>query len=414
MHLTLTLHPTLSIQDTTVYINNLGISTMRQQQTKEEVYEFINKHLINNRYQLLSKKEKTTTLEYLVSITGYSKDHLKSMISIYRSGEKITRIKRTEFHFKRKYTQTDIQKLIDINNMTLGMNGKSILKVVRDMFKIYHDKDYENLSNISVSHFYNLKRMNFFRERNLVYQKTQGISNSIGIRMKPAPDGKPGYIRIDSVHQGDSPSGQGLYHINMVDEVLQFELNVAVPYISEEYMKDILQKMLDCYPCNIINFHSDNGSEYINHTVANLLSRLCIKQTKSRPRHSTDNGLVETKNGSVIRHFIPRGYIAKDKYREMNEFFFTYFHKYLNFHRPCLYPTVTLDLKGKKKVTYNECMTPYQKLISIDNYEQYLKPTITKEILKATAMKQNHVECLKEMDRCRTQLLANVHSVFEK
>lgn len=200
----------------------------------------------------------------------------------------------------------------------------------------------------------------------------------------------------------------------MVDEVIQWKLNVSVPYISELYMNEILEKLLVCYPCIIINFHSDNGNEYINQVVASLLSRLSITQSKSRPRHSTDNGLIETKNGSVIRHFMPRGYIAKDKYEEMNEFFFSYFHEYLNFHRPCLFPTVNVDSKGKKKVSYTECMTPYQKLISLPDYEQYLKPEITKESLHDIHVKQNHVECLKIMDSKRRQLLEKVYSVYEK
>jgi transposase InsO family protein len=54
-------------------------------------------------------------------------------------------------------------------------------------------------------------------------------------------------------------------------------------------------------PFPIRGFHSDNGSEFINQTLARLLNKLLIEQTKSRLRHSNDNGLVETKNGAVIR-----------------------------------------------------------------------------------------------------------------
>ncbi len=152
---------------------------------------WINKILIDKRYQLLEKADKGIIIEYLVSMTGYTRDHIKSLISIYRNGNKITRTKRTEFHFKTIYTKSNISKLIEINNLTLGMNGKSVVQVTKDMFKIYHDKDYENIGNISVSYYYNLKRMNFFKERNLVYQKTKGNDNTIGIRMKPELEGKP-------------------------------------------------------------------------------------------------------------------------------------------------------------------------------------------------------------------------------
>ena len=59
--------------------------------------------------------------------------------------------------------------------------------------------------------------------------------------------------------------------------------------------------MLEQFPFRILGFHSDNGSEFINHKVEALLNKLLIEQTKSRPRHSNDNGLVESKNGAVTR-----------------------------------------------------------------------------------------------------------------
>lgn len=59
--------------------------------------------------------------------------------------------------------------------------------------------------------------------------------------------------------------------------------------------------MLNQFPFGICGFHSDNGSEYINKQVADMLNRMLVKLTKSRPRHCGDNGLAESKNGAVIR-----------------------------------------------------------------------------------------------------------------
>ena len=64
------------------------------------------------------------------------------------------------------------------------------------------------------------------------------------------------------------------------------------------------------FPFRILGFHSDNGSEFINHTVARLLNKLLIEQTKSRPRHCNDNGLAESKNGAVIRKHMGYAHIA--------------------------------------------------------------------------------------------------------
>ncbi|MGE4344844.1 MAG: hypothetical protein AB7F20_11295 [Geoalkalibacter sp.] len=52
---------------------------------------------------------------------------------------------------------------------------------------------------------------------------------------------------------------------------------------------------------NTIGFHADNGSEYINRWVTELLEKLHVELTKSRSRHYNDNALVESKNASVVR-----------------------------------------------------------------------------------------------------------------
>ena len=72
----------------------------------------------------------------------------------------------------------------------------------------------------------------------------------------------------------------------------------------------------------IINFHTDNGSEYINQKVAEMLNRLLIKFTKSRPRPSNDNALVETKNGWVLRKWLGYSHIRGEDAHQINDFYF--------------------------------------------------------------------------------------------
>ena len=136
---------------------------------------------------------------------------------------------------------------------------------------------------------------------------------AIGIRKAPAPQGLPGYIRIDTVRQGDQDGMKGVYHINAVDMALalghlvgqplvtQWELVASVEHISEAYLLPVIALLLEGFPFAIRGFHSDSGSEYINHKTAGLLEKLRVEFTKSRPRHTNDNALAECKNGAVIR-----------------------------------------------------------------------------------------------------------------
>ena len=78
----------------------------------------------------------------------------------------------------------------------------------------------------------------------------------------------------------------------------------ATPAISEAWLEPLLKAMIEQFPFRIRGFHSDNGSEFLNRTVEKLLNKLL------RPRHSNDNGLVESKNGAVIRKHMGYTYIA--------------------------------------------------------------------------------------------------------
>ena len=104
-----------------------------------------------------------------------------------------------------------------------------------------------------------------------------------------------------------------MFHINAVDEVSQWQIRGATPaHLRSVAGAGSGRACCASFRFRIRGFHSDNGSEFINHTVAALLNKLLIEQTKSRPRHSNDNGLVETKNGAIIRKHMGYGYIAGD------------------------------------------------------------------------------------------------------
>ena len=157
------------------------------------------------------------------------------------------------------------------------------------------------LALISVSHLYNLRKSIPYTRQRRHFEKTQSRPSKIGERRKPQPNGQPGYIRIDTVHQGDLDKQKGVYHINTVDEVTQFEVVCSVEKISERYLIPAPEQLLETFPFEVLGIHSDNGSEYINKRVAELLEKLRIEFTKSRSRHSNDNALAESKNGAVVR-----------------------------------------------------------------------------------------------------------------
>ena len=217
------------------------------------------------------------------------------------------------------------------------------------------------------------------------FTKTRPTPVSIGERRKPEPEGRPGYLRIDTVHQGDLDGVKGVYHINAVDEVTQWQVIGATEKISEAWLKPVLEAILEQFPFQIRGFHSDNGSEFINHTVAAMLNKLLIEQTKSRPRHSNDNGLVESKNGAVIRKHMGFDHIASAHAEAIGSFYKDYFNPYLNFHRPCAQPDIQVDHKGRVRRLYRRYQTPLETLLSLPKPAQYLRAGFTLATLQAMA-----------------------------
>ena len=250
-----------------------------------------------------------------------------------------------------------------------------------------------------------------YRERLLNYARTRPAAVPIGERRKPQPQGQPGFLRLDTVHQGDQPDAKGVYHINAVDEVTQWEVAGSAPRISEAYLEPLLLHMMRQFPFRILGFHSDNGSEFINKIVARLLEKLRIEQTKSRPRHRGDNGLVEAKNGAVIRKHIGYGYIDAKHADVINGFYRDYLNPYLNYHRPCAQADVKIDGKGRKLVSYKRYQTPLETLLLLDNPAQYLRDGLSIDALKRVAGAISDTDAARRMQRAKNELFDKLRRI---
>jgi len=375
---------------------------------KEETYKWIDWTLGRFKYFRESKKNKGTIKKYIMIMTGLGEGRVDKLIKRKKRKGKVFLMERTQHTFPRKYELEDILLLTEVSTATNAPNGNSLKRIFHDSYHLYNDLRFERLKQISVSHIYNLQKSRIYQSEFLKYTKTKPVKSSIGERRKPRPEGKPGFLRVDSVHQGDLDKVKGVYHINLVDEVTQWAIVGCVEGISEFFLEPLLERLLREFPFIIFNFHSDNGSEYINKTVAKLLNKLNITQTKSRARQSGDNGLVEGKNNVLIRKSMGYKHIPKKYAKEINEYYINYYNPYINFHRHSAYATDYTDQRGKIKKKYKTYMTPYQKLLSIPNVEEYLKFGVSKESLMQEQMKMSHLESAKNLQEKKSKLFRNM------
>ncbi len=378
---------------------------------KDACYRWIQGELVKFRYLGLSRQGKGVVIRYLMKISGYSRQQLTRLIAQYRKTGRLRRRQRTVAGFMPRYTEQDIRLLAAMDERHGTPCGPAVKKLCERACGLFGQTEYTALASISVSHLYNLRKSLSYTRQRRHFEKTLPRPSKIGERRKPQPNGQPGYIRIDSVHQGDLDKQKGVYHINAVDEVTQFEVVCSVEKISERYLIPALAQLLETFPFTVLGFHSDNGSEYINKRVAELLEKLRIEFTKSRSRHSNDNALAESKNGAVVRKLFGYSHIPQRWASTINAFNQQHLNPYLNYHRPCFFPETRTDHKGKQRkiYRYENMMTPYDKLKSLPAASDYLKPGISFEILDQLAHQISDNQAADQLQKARQKLFKTIH-----
>jgi hypothetical protein len=375
---------------------------------RQEMYEWVARTLCYQQYWKQKRRIKGLLRQYTATMTGLSRAQVTRLIAQYMKDGQVRERGYRRNQFAKHYTGADIELLGTVDQAHGTLSGPATQKILYREFYEYGDERYERLAAISVPHIYNLRKSQAYRKRRIAYQKTRPVQIAIGERRKPTPEGKPGYLRIDTVHQGDRDGVKGVYYINAVDEVTQWQVIGATSQISETWLLPVLEAMLEQFPFRILGFHSDNGSEFINHTVAALLNKLLVEQTKSRPRHSNDNGLVETKNGAVIRKLMGYGHIAAEHAEAIGLFYKEDLNPYLNFHRPCGVPETIENAKGKQRRIYRWYATPWEILRQLPDLARHLRPEISRDELERKANAQSDTQAAASMQAAKCKLFARI------
>ena len=377
-----------------------------------ERYGFITAVLGRFAYGRLIRADKGVLMRYLARVTEYSRAQLKRLVSRHLKGEPLAKRYRAPAEgFARKFTAADVKLLAQTDALHNTLSGPATKCLMQRAYSVYGDARYVRLATLSVAHLYNLRHQAGYQVTRAHWTKTRGYAVPIGQRRAPTPDGRPGFIRIDSVHQGDQDGAKGLYHINAVDCVTQYEIVATCERLSEAFLLPVLRQILAGFPFVILGFHADNGSEYINYTVAKLLDKLRIEFTKSRPRHSNDNGLAETKNGAIVRKHFGYQHIPQHFAAQVNTFCQDFLNPYVNFHRPCFFAETLTDPKGKirKRYLQKNMMTPYEKLKSLPKAKDFLQPDISLTQLDLIATATSDNEAARRLNEARTKLFQSIH-----
>ena len=380
-----------------------------------ERYAHVSRVLKRFDYSGRNKRERGVLLRYLQHTSGYSRAQVTRLIAQWHANRLAPvpltkRYRAPSAPFARRYTSSDIERLVEMDKANEDVCGPAIAHLLQRAYNVYGDDRYERLAKLSVSHLYNLRKSAGYQMLRTSFTKTRPVCNAIGVRKAPRPNGRAGFVRIDTVHQGDHDGIKGVYHITCVDAVCQWQVEACVQGISEAFLLPVLELIIEQFPFVIEGFHSDNGSEYINGKVAKMLEKLRIEQTKSRSRHSNDNALAESKNASVVRKHMGYSHIPLHYAKAINTFYLETFNPWLNLHRPCMFATEITSPKGKiiKRYKHADVKTPLECLALLSEKSLVvLKQGATLDAFHMQAKSQTDLAAAQSMQHAKRELFAS-------
>jgi hypothetical protein len=376
-------------------------------QTRAERYAWIQATLVQQQYLSLGKKQRGAVRALMSKASGLSLPQITRLIRQFRDDGALRLDRTARRRFPTKYTVADLELLVEVDRAHQRLSGPATRRILERQWQVFGQRQYARLAEISVAHLYNLRGSAAYRQRATEFSHTAVSGIAIGERRRPDPQGAPGYLRVDTVHQGDWEGEKGVYHINAVDTVTQWEIVGCVARISEQHLLPVLEAILHQFPFRVLGFHSDNGSEYVNHRVAGMLGKLMVEFTRSRPNRSSDNALVEGKNGAVIRKYMGYGHIASEHAGRIQAFYTAHFNPYLNYHRPCGFAQVQVDQRGRRRRYYpiDRYATPYEQLRSLPEAYRHLKDGLRWETLDGFAYALSDTDAARHMTDAKTELL---------
>ena len=369
---------------------------------RTEIYDLVERTLRKQRYLELAKKDKGVVRRYLAKLSGRSLPQITRLIRQYRQSGAVRVSQPRRRRFPTRYTAADIALLAAVDAAHEGLSGPAVRHILWREYTVYNKAAYQRLASISASHIYNLRRTAAYRQHHVHHTKTRSRGVSIGERRKPDPRGQPGYLRVDTGASGRHPDAPGA----LPHQRRRYAHAVAGRGLLRDHLGSPCNPGFRGHPAPVpfpgpgLSFR--NGSEFLNHRVEKLLNKLLVGEfTKSRAHRTTDNALVEGKNGAVLRKHIGHEPIAACHAAELQRFYTAEFNSYLNYHRPCGFATVEVGDNGKRRRRYRlqDYRTPYEKLLSLDNGESHLKPGIRAAFLEQQARRMSDTECALRMQQ---------------
>jgi hypothetical protein len=353
-------------------LQSTGIS-----QERTAVYGFVEQVLNAQEYCRLNKGRKGMVRRLLVKTTGYSRAQVTRLIARWAKSRCVIAGLPRRRRFPTRYTAVDVALLARLDAAHEDLSGPAVKHILKREYEVFGKAEYARLAGLSVSHIYNLRRSPGYRDvRVWVRQKSTPPLNTGTERI-------PGYLSFRTVRKANPAGDDALCQITATDDVTKWTVTGCVQTLSERQLIPVLEAMLHQVPFQIRGCRCDKDSR--------LLSNLLMQFTATRPYSKADTWFD--------------GNLAGAGHADSTQKFFTaHFNPYVNYHRPCGFAAVKSKLHRSRIGRAEFYQTPYEKLLSLPNWQDYLKPGITPALLQWRAGRLSDTESAEQMQSARLAL----------
>ena len=360
------------------------------------------------RYQQSNKHDKHKILEEFIATTGYHPKYAIQRLN-HPQTQKSNRVRR-----KRglQYDQAVQSALVTLWEAANRMCSKRLVPFLPDLIFAMERFDHFQISDSVRGHLLSIsaatvdRLLQPFRTR----PSGKGLSTThagslfkhqIPVRTFADWDNLvPGFFEADLVaHCGRYNVGSYLNSLVLTDIASGWTECMALLMRDQELVVEAFKLANDRLPIRILGLDTDNGSEFINHTLLNYCRDQEITFTRCRPYKKNDQCYVEQKNGSIVRRLIGYDrYSGMDAFRMLAELY-TKLRWYINYFQPSMKLVAAQRSGAKVSKQYDAAQTPCQRLLNSNRVEDPVKARLRTEYARL-----DPVQLLAEIERLRDSL----------
>jgi transposase InsO family protein len=210
------------------------------------------------------------------------------------------------------------------------------------------------------------------------------LRRRVPTRGGPPDTSKPGSVESDTVaHCGDTTAGDYINSLTFTELFSGWTENRAVWNKSSHAVLGRLKELEEKVPFQMKDFHTDNGSEFLNWALHEHLNGRPVKLpwTRSRAYRKNDNAHCEQKNWTHVRQlFGHERFEHPELVALMNDLYEKEWSQFTNHFKPT-FKLLKRDKRGSKTVRIYEKtpQTPYQRLMDSPDIAEATKAALRQE-----------------------------------